>query len=733
MKFLNKFIRKQIFQNTAQIIILFLLAILTSGIFFFVRFSIDKNELEINHYVETYQQEDVRFTLNLERISSWEDDYISYLSDKYHMQIEQRKFIKYEENDFTYYVTTPMKQMNITNVIEGNLPSAENEIAFPYKYLEQKNLHIGDEITLYGMKYMIVGSITLPDYILFQPYDELQKDYENNSFAMVTDDVYKSLKNSNKTEYYCGLLEENTKSEVLEQLRLETGIKNIEDARDVESDSAPLKAFRSNQSLAYTFLLGLTVVSAFVYYLFISKFIKCNRKLMGTLQALGYKNIHIIFALLFATIPILIVGGILGALIGGKLSMVLVKLYIETYMFLGFDTGISAKMLILGVMALPVVAFFVVNICAIVLLGEETAMLMRSERIAKESKAYNTLISWIIRNAKPENRFSYKTIFRKKSNIILTIVSMIAIATLFITSISLYFSSSIVQDKMFQGQEYEYCYTTNFYIPNVEGADCFQKAVASVELGGDKKNINVYGINHNLKYFHLYDGDNNRMNVKNGKIVISEGYAVIYNLKIGDNVELQVDGMKKIYEISGICQNGYWDSMYLTMEDLSSFIGTDVNTSNTFYSDKKIEIENSAVISILDERKAAEYNQSSNKSSAVINQVIGILFSILMFSLIMILIMDENKDNIRILELLGYTEQRANQLVLGKYRVFIGIVICITYPLALYVSYLIHLSISRSTNDYICFSSNTFVFIAFFICIHIIYSIVIGIQRTKKK
>lgn len=733
MRYLNHFIIKQVFLNVAQIIILLLLALLTSGMFFFVRFSIDSNEAVINQYISDYGQEDFRFTINGDNIFTSEDEYLDYLLSKYEIKIERREFVKCEDNDFTYYIINSMTEINVTNIIEGALPEGINEIAMPYKYMEMMNLNIGDELEVRGNAYTIVGSVSLPDYILFQPYSELQKDYSENSFVIVSDELMELFRDDSETIYYCGLVDNGDKDEVLAKLRNEDGIENLEDAAAIESDSAPSIAFESNKSLAYAFLFSLTLVSAFVYYLFISKYIKRNRKLLGTIQALGYKNMNIVCALLLATVPVIGVGGVIGLFLGGKLSMVLINRYIETYMFTNFGPGISAPMVFLGLLTLPIVCFLMVNICCAVMLSEETALLMRAERIAKESRIYNKFVSVILKKCKSENIFSYKTIFRKKSNIVLTIVAMLSVGALFITSISLYFSSTTVFDRMFKGQEYKYCYSTDYYHENIDNADCFQDTKATVSIDGELQSISVYGVNNDSQFFHLYDANNNVINPDSDSVIISEGYSVINSLRIGDVIEIQFGKTNKEFVISGICQNGYLNNMYVAVDTLSSIIGTEVGTSNIFYSDQKLDLQDATVVTISEEIKAAEYNQSSNKSSAVINQVIGILFAILMFFLVIILIIDENVDNLKILQLLGYTDNKAYKMVLGKYRPFICIILCITYPLAIYVSYLMHIGISKSTNDYICFSTNIFVFCALFIVVNIAYSLVFGTYGLKFK
>ena len=157
------------------------------------------------------------------------------------------------------------------------------------------------------------------------------------------------------------------------------------------------------------------------------------------------------------------------------------------------------------------------------------------------------------------------------------------------------------------------------------------------------------------------------------------------------------------------------------------------NVSNVFYSNIEQNIDGASRTTIDEQMQAEKYNQNSNKSSAVINQVIGIVFAILMFFLVMILIIQENQENIRILLLLGYKEETAVKLVLGKYRFFISLILLLTMPVSLYISYSIHLGISRGTNDYIPFSWNIIVLLALFLIVNILYTILYTIYRKRIK
>ena len=163
MKYLCKNIMKELLSHKSQILILFFLAILTSGMFFFVRFSIDSNEKEMNQYTAKQNQEDFRFIVDCSaskrykaaiikrynlndkevekyglstvlkkkniRLSKLNEGMAYDLAKKYGFEYEERRIVTINDRNYTYYGTNAMKNINLTYIIEGALPTNKKEIA----------------------------------------------------------------------------------------------------------------------------------------------------------------------------------------------------------------------------------------------------------------------------------------------------------------------------------------------------------------------------------------------------------------------------------------------------------------------------------------------------------------------------------------------------------------------------------------------------------------------------
>lgn len=63
MRYLNKHVNRLLKQNRGYTILLFLMVVLTSFMYFFVEFSVDRNQVHIQEYAETQHLEDFRFQL----------------------------------------------------------------------------------------------------------------------------------------------------------------------------------------------------------------------------------------------------------------------------------------------------------------------------------------------------------------------------------------------------------------------------------------------------------------------------------------------------------------------------------------------------------------------------------------------------------------------------------------------------------------------------------------------
>lgn len=768
MKYVVKQIRKQLFENVSYLLVLFLLAFLTSGMFFFVRFSIDTNEQRVTEYIENQKQESFRFSVNVlsdkamveeirNRYSLDENEISRYgietvihnnkidladlndmlaeeLSKQYQFAFVKRDIKTVEESNRRFYFTYETKGINEAYVLDGKLPEKGNDIALLSQFMELNDYKVYDQITIGGETYTITGAVYLPDYLAFIPFGQLQQEYSMASFAIVTEEQLEMVA-GNEVSYYCGKVDQGV-MELIRNMERDERVSYVEAAAQINSDALPQMGFDSNKSLAFTFLFGLLFVSAFVYYMFYKKYIYMNRKQMGCMKALGFTTKKICRAMIQSTVPFTLIGSILGCIVGGKLSIVLVNRYIEEYSFNNFGCGVTILMLFIGILALPILNVVLICVTCSSIAKEDAAQLMRADDKFNVNGSYFKLINKLSGLVKEKKKFSFKTIMRKKINLLLSVITMLAVLTLFVMSISLYLSSTKVYKDSFVNHNYQYRFTSNYYVDDsiAPNGDALLKTSCVINTKTKRVVTNLYGMSENVELWKLQNAKGEVIQPIEDKMIISKGFAVLYGLKKGDVLSVQYDGNTYECEVQDLCANGNVNDVYMSKSVLAGNLQVAEDVANLFLEKEKVEaFSDFTCVSIEEEKEAARANQSSNKASAVINQVIGILFGMVMFYLVLLITLQECERDIMILHHLGYDHKRTFTMVLGSYRAMFITFFVLTYVPAMYICGMIHKSISMSTNDYIPFTTNIFVVVAAFVVVQIIYSLVVFIFKNKIK
>lgn len=771
MEYIRKQIIKDFMKNKSSILVIFLMALFTTSMFLFIRYSMDKNMQNVNKYIQEYNQEDFRFKVNafydeqlrqeiirkynlsMEDVSKYgvesiiksndidisefETKLAHKLGSEYHFTFDKRVIKKVVSGNKTFYFINNLKDINRTNLLEGSLPQKDGDIAILPGYAKNNGLNIGDNIKINGIDYKITGYIYLPDYIAFVPYGELEQTFDNASFVIAGGDAFSQLP-GNLSEYFCGKFSTDVNMKAVKNnMNDDVRFKYFEEASDISGDSLPTKGFNANSSLAFTFLLSLLVVSIYVYFMFYKKFIQFHRKKFGLYKALGFTTDKVVKVLLRCTLPYIFVGSIIGIIGGYFLSSVLVNRYIETYCFDGFVKGCNLSTYVFGIFLLPIINSIMILIYVYHFYKEDASILMKDNLSKTKRTLYSLFCNALCNLISEKNKVSYRMLFRKKSNIIMTFGAVAIVSTLFVTSISLYRSSGYAKDSQFEGISYKAKEISEVFTDDSKDNESFIQVSADIYMGDEKNNFDIIGLEQSSQNIKLRN-DNNSIKVYKDSFIISKGVSILYNLKKGDKVALKLRGTSHTVTITDICSNGNTFVAYMSKEKLADILGVSADVHNgQFYSTSTIDASNNYtnIITIDGEKAAAKADSSSNRSSAVINQIIAIISGFVMFYLAIQISFNDSERDIFIMNQLGYTEKDVFKKIIDVYKGLIIVFYLLTYPLGMYISKSIHVSISKQTNDYIPFSTNIFIFISGFILILICYEAIVyffKLQMSKK-
>ena len=263
---------------------------------------------------------------------------------------EKDTYLEIEENNYVVKLIEYNSQMNNVYIKEGRLPKNNNEVSVDNALLENNNLKLGDNITIDGKKYSIVGNVISPLYFSAERPNSNLGSGKVNYYAYTLEDVLKSdyysaiyitLNNTknmltNSKEYKNVIDDAIKKINVIKKEREDEkynelyGISINEnevvkphwylyDRLDNNSYKELINASDNVKNLGNVFPLIFFVIAVLVSLISMMRMIEEDRTENGTLKSLGYNNFYITLKYVIYSLLATVIGGILGVFIGSYL------------------------------------------------------------------------------------------------------------------------------------------------------------------------------------------------------------------------------------------------------------------------------------------------------------------------------------------------------------------------------------------------------------------------------
>lgn len=732
MRYLNKHVYRLLKQNRGYTILLFLMVVLTSFMYFFVEFSVDRNQVRIQEYAESQHLEDFRFQLQ-------EDTDRSRVLEKIHTEaiIEEKRFKKVTQISTNYYLLAPPQMLNVPYLLEGRLPVASTEVALMLQYMDNHALTIGDSITIGSHNLTIVGSMFLPDYQSFIPFNDLKQDYNQATFGVVTPDMYHMI-NGQEERYYAAQFKPGVDSGSAElRLSSDPAFSYLAFDSGLESSTEPLIAIDSNQSLAHSFLFLFTLITLFIFYMFYTRFIRLHRQDFGCFKALGYTARQISCAPLVYSLILSTAGGLVGMVLGFFGSSVLIQMYAQMYSFPFWERGLELRSILFGLW-IPVIGTVLVTWMAIFpFLRQETFYVMHNTikplPNGRLTAAFQSVIGLL-----PETlRLPLRVVLRKWNAIFLSATAIFLMTLLFIMSASLYQSSGVALESQTAGMNYMY----DIRYPDLREDEVTSHSSSmyylrqSIQLRGvegQKFSVELVGMDDQGTQVQLMNHDNTLILPSElDGIVVSEATRWLYGIQSGDTVQLIINHQPHNVSVREISQNGEADTIYTSKTQLARWMNVSPSMHNGEYSNGGPLDSNARVVTAENKLATLRSDAVSSQSSAVINQVAGILVGFLLIYLVILLNVQDSHKDMHILRLLGYSHRDINRMLVDVYKPLFVLLYMLVIPFAILAARAILHMISLQTGDYIPFQIHWWVLILILILILLQYQLVVTLFKRK--
>lgn len=476
-----------------------------------------------------------------------------------------------------------------------------------------------------------------------------------------------------------------------------------------------LTGLSSNKILATSFLIGLTLVTCFVYYMFYKKNFDVNKKVLGCYRALGFTKTQITLIYIRITFILAFLFLLVGLAVGYYYSYILLETYQVTYGVSDSVRGISFSSFFVGVLV-PTISFCIMPYLASRTYRKpEVAILFSGTQKQRSNSKFSILLTKISKFIPSKYSFSSKVALRKPFNLFLILVSVYFFLSLIVLSFSLNMSSSQVLTSQTAARNYNYevKLSKSQIVSSGEDSQYFFSKDKVKLYNSNREEITeqqLVALDNNGKHFKLVSNDK-EISLGSGEVAVNARIAQIYKLKEGDEVQLSIDGKDITLRIKTIAENGDYSSIYINRAYYNGLFNQSNDAYNGFWSNTLSKsFENERVLKYSDYLDKLQNNNVSNRLSAVINQILACVFGILLIFLVLLLNFQDNFDNFISLRKLGYLPKEIKAMLINIYLPLILITFLLMIIPSIYTSEHILNSLSLQTGDYMPFVTNIFVF-----------------------
>lgn len=481
-------------------------------------------------------------------------------------------------------------------------------------------------------------------------------------------------------------------------------------------------ALHSNRILGLIFWLSLVSFSTIVFVMFFDRFFRANRKQIGCIKILGFKNSSLQFYFIAFTAVLSVVGAVLGLFGGYVLSDILIRANSKTYDVTGLTKNISGFSLVIGLAVSTIIFCVVAFLCYGFVRNKDAGSLLAGNNVQNRFPITLKIADKISRIVPVNKRLSLRIALRRPLSILLLFVSVMSFNVCMVLGQSLNISSAKIFDTQTAGHNYRYQIQYQEYKTDDIFSDAmiYIDSTSTITINNYEVERIVTGLYDINALYELKNKSNSLLTTpRAGYVYIHPEFSEIYGVKIGDALVITIADEQHQFIVGEIAANAQTNHIYMNGEQLTEILGITAGSYNGVFSADKLE--GGTVTSKEQRMEELNRNSVSNKTSAVINQGTGILAGIILVFLALHISFQDNIHDILILSMLGYHAGYIRKLFVDVYLPVLWGVFVITLAPGMILARAIQNSLSVSTDDYMPFGINPLVIISAFGLMNCIY------------
>lgn len=335
------------------------------------------------------------------------------------------------------------------------------------------------------------------------------------------------------------------KSKLEDQLR-PYGLKSVIPRADQVSHLLLTSELDSLEAMSKAFPFTFLSIAAMIMYIMLKRLIQQQRGQIGILKAFGYTHREIIFHYLSYSLIIGLFGGIAGGVLGIMLSQPLTSLYLTFFNMPEHGMVLSTRYLFFSVVLSLVFSLFAGYMGCKKILTLEPAEAMRPPAPAVGGKTWLEKIPLLWDMLTVQGMMAVRNLSRNKGRALFV---FLGIMFCFAITVFTWSMNDMIQKMMFDQYEKIEVYDVKMFLtgpqkakaisqelhrfPGVNAVEALAEVPVLLKHNWHEEEALLLGISGNSDLYNILDSDENKINLPDSGLVLSERLAALLEAEIG--------------------------------------------------------------------------------------------------------------------------------------------------------------------------------------------------------
>lgn len=607
------------------------------------------------------------------------EEAIEELEEKYDVELDIQSYIHLEHDGTTARVFKRPNRIDLYQVTVGEDVFSTGDVVISEGYAVENDVKIGDTIAMGEKEYTVTGFMQRPDYLyMLRNENDAYKNVTTFFLAYVVDEEFESL-GVPSVNY---LVRYNGDNEVVFRKYVnETYI-----MRDYHAASENIRIYMVDMQadlfilMSYMILAIMPLFAVILVSIIISRKVKSEQKMIGTLTALGYRKGQLMLHYAgFAMIPGLL-GGIIGIVISALFAQPFGELGLADYEPMRIECHMNPFVAVLGILV-PTIMYVIAALLSVrKLLKKDTVAMLSGTAALGKVNLKKLLVG---------KKLSFRIKYAVRSLIGNPARTFVVLLGIFMGSYIFLLGFSFMDGMNYTGKHmakeigsYNRQYVLNeLLVDNPYGGQEILMAQVENEKG---KIYSVIGTTDDNPYMDLKDINGNSISLENGYYITSviaelQGYEVGDSLTIYNPLTME----DFTFTIDGIINNDMQSAIYINEKTACDIMGMNQVAYNVILSDEELDIPEDMVLETIHSADSEEQFKNMTGQMDVMIYLVIILGGVICIASVYVavnMLVTENRGNISMLKVLGYDDRKINQIVLRVNHILLPIGILLSVP-----------------------------------------------------